>query len=224
MTRSDGVRTTALRLDGRDVDHRDHRPLVRAVSAASVVAIVVLAQVGLVLAPSQLDDRPLLVLAIRPTPAYLVLVTNLVPPAAAVLIAAVSRTLVDLAYFAVARYGALPLAQRIGIGRKLSRGLSGRLATRNMLAATFLWSSTPVVAALGLGTTSTSTFVAVTGMGNLATSGAFVMLGRQYSRYVAPITSWVSAHGMQLTIALGVAVALSAALTVTRRWRFGHRT
>lgn len=220
---ANGLGAVTPPVDARDVDRRDHRPLIRAAAVASVLAIVVLAQAGLVLAPSQLDDRPLLVLAIRPTPAFLVMVTNLVPPAAAVLIAAVSRTMVDVAYFSVARYGALPLAQRVGVGRKLSRGLSGRLATRNMLAVTFFWSSTPVVAALGLGSTSTSTFVAVTGMGNIATSGAFVMLGRQYSRYVAPITSWVSAHGTQLTIALGVAVALSAALTVTRSSKFGHR-
>lgn len=144
--------------------------LVRRMPAASVVAVVVLAQLGLVLAPSQVGRHPLLVLALRPTPAFLVLLGDAVLPATAVLIAAVGRTLVDGAYFAVARYGALPIAERFGVGRDLARGLSRRTASRSLLTVSFFWSSTPVIAALGLGATRARTFLAVTGAGNVATS------------------------------------------------------
>jgi membrane protein DedA with SNARE-associated domain len=198
---------------------RDHVPLVRTVSAASVLAVVVLAQVGLVLAPSQLGQHPLLVLALRPTPAFLVLVGDLVASTTAILMASVSRTLVDMAYFAVARYGALPIAQRFGIGRHLARGISRRTATRGLLTVTFFWSSTPVVAAIGLGRTPILKFLAITGIGNIATSSVFVLSGHQFSEYVAPVSSWVSAHGTQLTVGLGIAVALSSLAALRRNTR-----
>lgn len=200
-------------------DRGERPPFVRTVAAASVAAIVGLAQLGLVLAPSQLGRHPLLVLALRPTPAFLVLVGDLVAPATAMLIASVSRTLVDMAYFAVARYGALPLAQRFGIGRNLARGMSRRTAGRGLLAVAFVWSSTPVVAALGLGRTSILTFLAVTGVGNVVTSGLFVVSGRQFAGHVAPVTAWVSAHGGPLTVGLGGAVVLSVLVALQRSRR-----
>jgi hypothetical protein len=207
---------------GRDavrMGRRDPRSLLRTVSAASVLAVVVFAQVGLVLAPSQLGRNPLVVLALRPTPTFLVLVGDLVAPITAVAIAATSRTLVDLAYFAVARHGALPIAQRFGVGKSLARGVSRRTATRGLLATSFLWSSTPVIAAIGLGTTPTLIFLAVTGAGNIATSFVFVISGRQLAEYVAPITSWISAHGTQLTLGLGGVVVLSFLVALWRNRR-----
>lgn len=198
---------------------RNHRPIFRAVSAAGVLAVVVFAQVGLVLAPSQLAHNPLLVLALRPTPTFLLLVSDLVAPTTAVVVAAISRTLVDVAYFAVARHGALPVAQRFGMGRGLTRAVSRRTATRGLLATSFFWSSTPVVAAIGLGRTPALTFLAVTGTGNIATSLAFVVSGRQLSEYVSPVGSWVSAHGTQLTIGLGGAVAFGALVALGRNYR-----
>ena len=186
------------------------RSLLRSVAVASVATVVVLAQVGLVLAPSQLANHPMLVLALRPTPAFLVLVSGSIAPATAILTAAVGRTLVDISYFAVARYGALPMAQRFGLGRNLSRGLSRTTTTRGLLTLLFFWSSTPVIAALGLGPTATRTFLVVTGAGNLVTSTAFVLFGRRLSGNVAPVSAWVSAHGLQLTIGLAAAVVLSA--------------
>lgn len=202
---------------------RDPRSLLRAVSAGGVVAVVIFAQVGLVLAPSQLAHNPLVVLALRPTPTFLVLVSDLVAPAAAVAIAATSRTLVDLAYFAVARHGALPVTERYGVGRSLTRRLSRRAATKGLLATSFFWSSTPVVAAIGLGKTPTARFLAVTAAGNIATSFAFVASGRQLAEYVAPVTSWISEHGTQLTIGLGGGVALGSLVALwrnrmTRSW------
>lgn len=223
MTASTTEFATASRLIGVNTAGKDREqrpPLVRTLAAASVAAIVVLAQLGLVLAPSQLGRHPLLVLALRPTPAFLVLVGDLVAPATAMLIASVSRTLVDVAYFAVARYGALPLAQRSGVCRNLARAMSRRTAGRGLLAVAFVWSSTPVVAALGLGRTSILTFLAVTGAGNVVTSGLFAFSGRQISGYVAPITAWVSAYGGPLTIGLGGAMVLSA-LVALRRSRDG---
>ncbi len=212
----------------RDVDqrYRESRSLLRAVSAAGVVAVVVFAQVGLVLAPSQLGHNPLVVLALRPTPTFLVLVGDLVAPTTAVAIAAISRTLVDMAYFAVARQGALPVVERFGIGRNLARGVSRRTATRGLLATSFFWSSTPVIAAIGLGKAPAVKFLAVTGSGNIATSLAFVISGRQLTEYVAPISSWISAHGTQLTVGLGGAVALSFLVAIARaphRYRAADR-
>ena len=201
------------------VRRRGQRPLLRTVAAASVLAVVLLAQVGLVLAPSQLGHHPLLVLALRPTPAFLLLVSDLVAPTTAVLIAAVFRTLVDMAYFAVARYGALLLVQRFGVGRGLARKVSRHTASRGLLTVSFFWSSTPVVAAIGLGKTSIVKFLTVTGVGNLATSSLFVFSGHQLSEYVAPVSSWVSAHGGQLTVGLGSAVALSFVLALRRSRR-----
>jgi membrane protein DedA with SNARE-associated domain len=194
----------------------DQRPLVRTAAAVSVFAVVLLAQVGLVLAPSQLAHHPLLVLALRPTPAFLLLVSDLVAPITAVVIAAVSRTLVDMAYFAVARYGALPAVERFGFGKNLAHKVSRRTATRGLLTMSFFWSSTPVVAAIGLGKTPILKFLTITGVGNLATSSAVVYSSYQLSDYIAPITSWVSAHGGQLTTALGSTVALSVILTLRR--------
>jgi hypothetical protein len=196
--------------------HREPITPVRAAAVASVLAVVILAQVGLVLAPSQLGRNPLLVLALRPTPAFLVLVSDLVAPATAVVIASVFRTLVDMAYFAVARYGALPVVERFGVGRNLARKVSRRKAAGGLLTLTFFWSSTPVVAALGLSRTPILKFLTVTGLGNLATSTAFVFSSYQLSNHIAPITSWVSAHGGQLTTALGSAVALSFVLALRR--------
>jgi uncharacterized membrane protein YdjX (TVP38/TMEM64 family) len=121
-----------------------------------------------------------------------------------------------MAYFAVARYGALPIAQRFGVGRDLARGISRRTATHGLLTVTFFWSSTPVVAAIGLGRTPILKFLAVTGIGNIATSSVFVLSGHRFSEYVAPITTWVSAHGTQLTAGLGIAVALSTFAALRR--------
>lgn len=192
------------------------RRVVRAISTAGVLAVVVLAQVGLVLAPSQLGRNPLLVLALRPTPAFLVLVAELITPATAVLVASAGRTLVDVAYFAVARHGALPIAQRLGIGRDLTRGVSRRTASRGLLAVSFFWSSSPVIAALGLGRTPPLTFLAVTGAGNVATSCGYVLFGRRFSEYLAPVLTWVSAQGTALTIGLAVAVALGGVVALRR--------
>lgn len=213
---------TSNHLTGLNTDvagRRDYLPLVRAASAASVSAVVILAQLGLVLAPSQLGRHPLLVLALRPTPAFLVLLSDLVASTTAILLASVSRTLVDMAYFAVARYGALPIAQRFGIGRDLARGVSRRTATRGLLTLTFFWSSTPVIAAIGLGRTPILKFLAITGIGNIATSSVFVFSGHRFSEYTAPVTSWVSAHGTQLTVALAFAVGLSFLAALRRNTR-----
>jgi membrane protein DedA with SNARE-associated domain len=195
---------------------RDLPPLVRTMAAAGVLAVVVLAQVGLVLAPSQLTRHPLLVLALRPTPAFLVLISDLVAPLTAILMASAARTMVDMAYFAVARYGALPVAERFGVGRNVAGKVSQRTASHGLLATSFFWSSTPVVAAIGLGRTPALRFLAVTGIGNIVTSAAFAVSGHQFSDYVTPITSWVSAHGMQLTIAVAVAVAVSSVVALRR--------
>lgn len=195
------------------------RSLLRAGSAISVLAIVVFAQVGLVLAPSQLGHNPLVVLALRPTPAFLVLVGDHVAPAAAVAIAATSRTLVDMAYFVMARHGALPVVERFGVGKNLASGVSRRTATRGLLVTAFFWSSTPVIAAIGLGKTPAVKFLAITGAGNVATSLAFVISGRQLSEYVAPVSSWIAANGTQLTLGLGGAVVLSTLMALARNRR-----
>lgn len=202
-----------------DVGRRDLTSLLRMLSAVGVAAVVILAQAGLVLAPSQLGRHPLLVLALRPTPAFLVLLGDLVAPATAILMASVSRTLVDMAYFAVARHGALPIAERFGAGRNLADKVSQRAASRGLLTVSFFWSSTPVVAALGLGRTPTLKFLVVTGAGNLVTSAAFAASGHQFSRYIAPVTMWVSAHGAQLTIAVGFGVAVSGLMALRRARR-----
>lgn len=190
--------------------------LVRSVSAVSVLTVVILAQVGLVLAPLQLGRHPLLVLSMRPTPAFLVLVSDAVPAGAAVVIASVGRTLVDVAYFSVARYGTLPIVQRFGLGRDLTRGLSRRTASRGLLTVLFFWSSTPVIAALGLGRTPMLKFLAVTALGNVATSSVYVFFGHQFSNYLAPVNVWLSAHGTYLTIALGFVVAVSSFIALRR--------
>lgn len=187
----------------------------RAVTTAAVLSVVVLAQVGLVLAPSQLARHPLLVLALRPTPAFLLLVGDAVIPLVAVLVAAIGRTAVDAAYFAVARYGASPVVQRIGVGRDVTRGLSRDATTRSLLGTAFLWSSTPVIAAIGLGRTPLPTFVLVTGAGNLVTSAAFVLLGHRFSAILAPVSAWLTAHGTTLGAALAAMVALSGGVA----WR-----
>lgn len=195
------------------------RSLLRGFAAAAVVSVVVLAQAGLILAPSQLAHHPMLVLALRPTPAFLVLISGSIFPITAISVAAAGRTVVDLAYFAVARYGALPVAQRFGVGRHMSRGLSRTTTTRGLLTLLFFWSSTPVIAALGLGNAKARTFVAVTGIGNVVTSTAFVLFGRQLSHQVAPVSAWVSAQGLNLSVALAAAVAVSLLVGL----QHGHR-
>ena len=199
-------------------------PLIRAVTAAGVISVVVLAQVGLLLAPSQLGRHPLLVLALRPTPAILLLISDAVLPAIAVLVAALGRTMVDVAYFAVARHGTLPIIERFGIGRDLTRGLARPNASHGLLTVLFFWSSTPVIAAIGLGTTPLMTFLAVTGLGNVVTSSVFVFFGHQFAGYLAPVNAWLSAHGTQLTVALAAALALSALITLRRNRHSTIRT
>lgn len=193
--------------------------LLRAIPAVLVAAVVVFAQVGLVLAPSQLGRNPLLILALRPTPAFLVLVADAVNPVTAVLIAGAGRTIVDVAYFATARHGAAPFLQRFGFGRKVTSELSRTTASRGLLALTFFWSSSPVIAAIGLGGTSAWTFLAVTGVGNLTTSLVYVVSGRQLGGTLAPIHDWLGAHGTWLTMALVMTVAVSGFVTFRR-----HRT
>ena len=192
--------------------------LLRAVSAAAVIAVVVFAQVGLILAPSQLARNPLLTLALRPTPAFLILVADAVAPVTAVLVAAVGRTMIDLAYFAAVRHGAAPLLRRFGIGKDLTGGLSRTTTSRGLLAISFVWSSSPIIAALGLGTTSAWLFLAVTGVGNLATSSIYVSSGRRLGAFLAPVDAWLSAYGLWLTVALAAAVTVSA-LAKYRRHR-----
>ncbi|HSJ44798.1 MAG TPA: hypothetical protein VK923_08975 [Euzebyales bacterium] len=160
--------------------------LLRAVSAAAVIAITVFAQVGMILAPSQLGRNPLLTLALRPTPAFLVLVADVVPALTAVLVAAVGRTMVDMAYFVAVRHGAAPLLRRFGIGKELTGGLSRTTASRGLLAITFVWSSSPIIAALGLGSTPAWLFLAVTGAGNVVTSTATSFRGGGWERSSPP--------------------------------------
>lgn len=199
------------------------RSLARAAAVTAVAAVVVIAQVGLLLAPSQLARQPMLVLALRPTPAFLVLVSGSIAPLTAIAVAAFGRTLVDVSYFAVARYGGLPLAQRFSIGRDMSRGLSRTTTTRGLLTLLFFWSSTPVIVALGLGRTSPPTFIAVTGLGNIVTSAAFVFFGRRLSEQVAPISAFVAAHSLEVTFGLAGAVAATAAAAAGRS-RALHRS
>jgi hypothetical protein len=184
--------------------------LLRAVSAAAVIAVTVFAQVGMILAPSQLGRNPLLTLALRPTPAFLVLVADAVPALTAVLIAAVGRTMVDLAYFAAVRHGAAPLLRRFGIGKELTGGLSRTATSRGLLAISFVWSSSPIIAALGLGSTPAWLFLAVTGVGNVVTSSIYVSSGRRLGAFVAPVDAWLSAYGVWLTVVLAAVVTVSA--------------
>jgi hypothetical protein len=218
-----------LKGDGRSIDLdsvRAVRPqdgsLLRRLAVVAVVTVVVFAQAGLVLAPSQLASHPMLVLALRPTPAFLVLVSGSIFPLTAIAVAAAGRTMVDVAYFAMTRFGALPLVQRFGIGRDASRGLSRTTTTRGLLTLLFFWSSTPVIVALGLGRTTTRTFVAVTGLGNVVTSAAFVFFGRQLSDQIAPFSAWISAHSAWLTGAIAMAV-IASVLIALRSGRRGSR-
>lgn len=190
--------------------------VVRAASVAGVLVVVVMAQIGLVLAPSQLGEHPLIVLALRPTPAFLMLVGGAVAPVTAVAVAAVGRTTIDMAYFAVARHGALPLVWRFGVGQTVARSMSRDTTARGLLTVAFFWSSSPVVAAIGLGRTPARRFLAVTGLGNVATSAVFVFLGRRLSDALVPVTTWVSARGVQLTVVLAGAVVVAAVLTYRR--------
>jgi len=183
--------------------------LLRAAAAAAVIAVTVFAQIGMVLAPSQLGRNPLLTLALRPTPAFLVLVADTVPAMTAVLIAAVGRTTVDTAYFAAARHGAAPLLRRFGIGKDLTGGLSHSTTSRGLLAISFVWSSSPIIAALGLGSTPAWLFLTVTGVGNLATSSIYVFSGRRLGTFLAPVDAWLSTYGVWLTVVLAAAVTVS---------------
>lgn len=192
--------------------------LLRGVSAAGVIAVAVFAQVGMVLAPSQLGRDPLLTLALRPTPAFLVLVADAVPAVTAVLIAVAGRTMVDLAYFVAVRHGAAPLLRRFGIGKELTGGLSRTTASRGLLAISFVWSSSPVIAALGLGSTPAWLFLAVTGVGNVVTSSVYVFSGRRLTAFLAPVDAWLSAYGLWLTVVLTAVVTVSA-FTKYRRHR-----
>lgn len=191
----------------------------RAASAVVVVAVVIFAQIGLVLAPSQLGRNPLLILALRPTPAFLVLVADTVRPVVAILIAVTGRTAIDMAYFATARHGAAPFLQRFGIGRELTEGLSGRRASRGLLITSFFWSSSPVIAGIGLSRTSPWLFLAVTGAGNLTTSTVYVYSGRRFARLLAPVDAWLAVNKLWVTLALAGLVTVSVLMTYRR-----HRT
>jgi hypothetical protein len=179
------------------------------VSTAAVITVAVFAQVGMVLAPSQLGRNPLLTLALRPTPAFLLLVADAVPAVTAVLIAAVGRTMVDLAYFVAVRHGAAPLLRRFGIGKDLTGGLSRTTTSRGLLAISFFWSSSPIIAALGLGSIPAWLFLVVTGVGNVVTSSVYVSSGRRLGAFLAPVDAWLSAYGLWLTVVLAAAVTVS---------------
>jgi hypothetical protein len=184
-----------------------------------------LGALGLALVPALADSAPLLLIALRPTWAILLLVGGEVPFVPALLIAAVFRALVDVGYFGLARNNIRSvLAGRLGGGR-LVEWLSKRGTQRPLLWFCLVNTNAAVDAALGAGAVPLRRFLRFLIPGTLLSSTFYLLAARAVAPWTRDVVTWLD-ENMTFLILGGIALAVAqvAGHVGLRRLRRGRRS
>jgi membrane protein DedA with SNARE-associated domain len=179
-----------------------------------------LGALGLALVPALAGRAPLLLIALRPTWAILLLVGGSVPFVPALLVAAFFRALVDVGYFGLARNNIRSvLLRRLGSSRLVTA--LARPGTQTPL----LWfclvnTNAAVDAALGAGGVPMRRFLRFLMPGSLLSAAFYLTAARAVSPWMRGAVDWLDAHMTYLVLGgLALALAQAAARVGLRRWR-----
>ncbi|NYI07269.1 hypothetical protein [Allostreptomyces psammosilenae] len=180
------------------------RRLERAVAPVLLVLALVCSNGVLVAAPWLLSSAPLLLLTLRPGPESLLLAGAQAPFVAALLLGSATRILIDTSYFLVARHHGTRVAALVRPGRGLLGVVDGMRTRRGLLALSTVYSGTPVVIALGLGSCRLRHFLACSATGTVASTAGYLAAAHGLAAQFGAVVSWIEDH--RLLVAAPVAV------------------
>ncbi|ABD11000.1 hypothetical protein CcI156_04755 [Frankia sp. CcI156] len=177
-----------------------------------------LGALGLALAPALAGSAPLLLVALRPTWAILLLVGGTVPFVPALLIAAFFRGLIDVGYFGLARNNIRSvLLRRISTGRVVA-ALSRRGTQRPLLWFCLLNTNAAVDAALGAGDVPLRRFLRFLVPGSLLSSALYLTAARAVTPWMHGVVTWLDENMTFLILgSLTLAIIQLGARTLLRR-------
>jgi hypothetical protein len=176
--------------------------------------------VGLLSAPRLVDAAPLLLIALRPTPSILLLAGARPPFAAALLVAAVPRALLDIGYFGVARANLRSVVALRPAGRRLVAALSRRTTERALLWLCLFNTNAVVDGALGTADVRWQRFLRFLVPGTLLSTTAYLLAARAVSSRTRDLVGWLDGHATQaIGLLAAIGLARVAAATVRRRRR-----
>ncbi|WP_261570793.1 hypothetical protein [Frankia gtarii] len=179
-----------------------------------------LGAIGLALVPALADRAPLLLIALRPTWAILLLVGGSVPFVPALLVAAFFRALVDLGYFGLARNNIRSvLLRRLG-GSRLVTALARPRTQTPLLWFCLVNTNAAVDSALGAGDVPMRRFLRFLIPGSLLSAALYLTAARAVAPWMRGAVNWLDAHMTYLVLGgLALALAQAAGRVGLRRWR-----
>ncbi|EIV90895.1 putative membrane-associated protein [Frankia sp. QA3] len=179
-----------------------------------------LGALGLALVPALAGRAPLLLIALRPTWAILLLVGGSVPFVPALLVAAFFRGLVDVGYFGLARNNIRSvLLRRLG-GSRLVTALTRPGTQTPLLWFCLVNTNAAVDAALGAGGVPMRRFLQFLIPGSLLSAALYLTAARAVAPWMRGAVNWLDAHMTYLVLGgLALALAQAAGRVGLRRWR-----
>ncbi|HZL64796.1 MAG TPA: hypothetical protein VFD50_07670 [Thermoleophilia bacterium] len=150
-----------------------------------------MSQVGLVLTPYLANRAPLLLLALRPQPEFVVLLGGNVPALAVVAVVVPLRWLVHFVYVEFGRWTGSAVLSRTRVGRWLQPRLADPRVSRLLLLSCLVHLGTPVDVALGAGGVDRRHVTLMLAAGSLVTTILFVTVGVQLAPLTRPALNWV---------------------------------
>lgn len=179
-----------------------------------------LGAIGLALVPALAGRAPLLLIALRPTWAILLLVGGSVPFVPALLIAAFFRALVDVGYFGLARNNIRSvLLRRLG-GSRLVTALARPRTQTPLLWFCLFNTNAAVDAALGAGDVPMHRFLRFLIPGSLLSAALYLTAARAVAPWMRGAVNWLDAHLTYLVLGgLALVLAQAAGRVGLRRWR-----
>ncbi len=179
-----------------------------------------LGALGLAIAPALAGRAPLLLIALRPTWAILLLVGGSAPFVPALLVAAFFRALVDVGYFGLARNNIRSvLLRRLG-GSRLVTALARPGTQTPLLWFCLVNTNAAVDAALGAGDVPMRRFLRFLIPGSLLSAALYLTAARAVAPWMRGAVNWLDAHMTYLVLGgLALALTQAAARGGLRRWR-----
>jgi hypothetical protein len=176
-------------------------------SVAWALAFATASQLGLALTPQLADRAPLVLLALRPQPEFMVLLSGQSSAIAVVAVVAPLRWLVHFVYVEVGRWAGQGPLYKTRPGRWIVDRLGDRRTSWVLLWSCLIHLSTPVDIALGAGGTSRRRVAIMLAAGSLLTTTFYVTVGTAISPLSSRVLGWLVEHRAGATV-------VSAALAV----------
>lgn len=160
-------------------------------SLAWALVFAATAQLGLLLTPYLVDRVPLVLLALRPQPEFVLLLAGLTPAVAIIAVVAPLRWLLHMVYVEVGRWAGDAVLVRTRLGRWLLPRLAQRRVSQLLLLSCLVHLGTPVDLALGAGRVGRLSVAFVLGVGSLVSTALFVTVGQQLAPVTGAALRWV---------------------------------